>query len=125
MPREVVLIIEDNKINMLLVTELLSMAGFDARPALNAEEGIKLARELKPALILMDVALPGMDGLDATRLLKKDPDTKNIPVVALTAYAMNGDEEKAREAGCIGYITKPIDTRSFANTIRKYLLTES
>ena len=80
-----------------------------------------MAREEMPALILMDISLPGMDGLTATGILKNDPSTKDIPVVALTAHAMKGDEAKALQAGCCGYLTKPIDTRAFPNALTKFL----
>ena len=89
--------------------------------AFNAESGIELARRHQPDFILMDIQLPGMDGLRATRILKEDPLLKEIPVVALTSFAMQGDEDKAISAGCDAYITKPIDTRSFLQTISRYL----
>ena len=90
-------------------------------PAESAEEGIQLAVRELPDLILMDVALPGMDGLSATQRLKRDARTRGIPVVTLTAHAMSGDAERALAAGCAGTITKPIDTRSFATTVTRYL----
>ncbi|MBT8350010.1 MAG: response regulator, partial [Deltaproteobacteria bacterium] len=88
----------------------------------DAEVGIRLAREQHPDLILMDIQLPGMDGLAATREIKNDPKMKDVSIVALTSYAMQGDEEKARDAGCAGYISKPIDTRSFLETVGKFLV---
>ncbi|HEV8662480.1 MAG TPA: response regulator [Candidatus Methylomirabilis sp.] len=116
-----ILIIEDNRRNMLLVRELLAMHGFRALEASDAEEGIARAKAERPDLILMDLQLPGMDGLTATRLLRQDPATAAIPVIALTAHAMKGDRERALEAGCTGYIPKPIDTRRFLAQIRTFL----
>jgi CheY-like chemotaxis protein len=116
-----ILIVEDNPLNMELASDLLEAAGYDILPAATAEEGIRLASTENPDLILMDVALPGMDGLSATRNLKEDPQTRSIPVVALTSHAMAGDEERALGAGCAGYITKPIDTRRFSTMIAGFL----
>ena len=121
MAAEKILVIEDNKMNQILIKDLLKLEGFEVAVAENAESGIQLARELLPHLILMDIQLPGMDGLSATKIITTDPNLQSIPVVALTSYAMRGDEEKARQAGCCGYITKPIDTRSFGDTIAGYL----
>lgn len=120
MKRNTVLVIEDNEMNMKLVRILLQIGQYDILEAMDAESGIPLARAHKPDLIIMDVHLPGMDGLSATRIIKEDPALKQIRVIALTSYAMEGDEKKAREAGCDGYITKPIDTRTFLDTIRKF-----
>jgi CheY-like chemotaxis protein len=116
-----VLVVEDNPANMELAVDLLEVGGFRTLQAATAEEGIRLARAERPSLILMDIGLPGMDGLQATRLLKQDPQTAGIPVIALTAQAMDGDREKTLAAGCLGYITKPIDTRTFAQTITLFL----
>lgn len=118
---EKILIIEDNPLNMALTTELLEAAGYVLLQAEDAEAGIVVARAELPALILMDIALPGMDGLCATRLLTQDPRTQTIPIIALTAHAMKGDETKVREAGCVGYIAKPLDTRTFAQTVADWL----
>ncbi len=115
-----VLVIEDNELNMKLVRGLLSTGDYEVLEASDAEAGIKLAQEHLPDLILMDIQLPGMDGLTATKNIKKDEKTKDIPVVALTSYAMDGDDEKAKKAGCAGYITKPIDTRGFMKNIEQY-----
>jgi two-component system cell cycle response regulator len=115
-----VLVIEDNEMNMKLVRSLLMLGRCRVLEAVNAEDGIQLAREHNPELILMDIQLPGMDGLSATRIIKKDPALKAIPVVALTSYAMQGDNKKASEAGFDAYITKPIDTRSFLGTVKKF-----
>lgn len=119
-----ILIIEDNRSNMLLIATILKRAGYRVIEAETADSGIALSRTAAPALILMDVALPGMDGLAATRVLKADPLTKNIPIVALTAHAMAGDEQKAREAGCDAYVIKPIDSRLVVATIAGLLARE-
>lgn len=116
-----ILIIEDNPMNLELTRDLLEAAGFSVLTAEAAEEGVQLARRMHPDLVLMDISLPGMDGLEATRALKADPVTGSIPVLALTAHAMKGDEERARDAGCVGYLTKPIDTRSFCQVVAGYM----
>lgn len=116
-----VLIIEDNELNMKLVVTLLKIANYEVIETGDAETGIQLARLHRPALILMDIQLPGIDGLTATRILKGDESLRDIPVIALTSYAMQGDEEKAREAGCDGYIPKPINTRHFLLNILKFI----
>ncbi|MES2180092.1 MAG: response regulator [Gemmatimonadota bacterium] len=112
-----VLIVEDNAANMKLAVFLLESAGHAVLSATNAEAGLALARTEHPALILMDIQLPGMDGIEATGILKRDDETKGIPVIALTALAMKGDEERIRAAGCDGYIAKPISYRDFLQTI--------
>ncbi len=112
-----ILVVEDNPVNMELVTDLLEIAGYEILQASTAEEGIETARATQPDLILMDVRLPGMDGLSATSILKKADDTRHIPVIALTAQAMKGDEERALEAGCDAYLSKPIDTRALPGAI--------
>ncbi len=116
-----ILVVEDNPLNMELAVDLLELAGYAVLQAATAEEGLELARAEKPALILMDMQLPGLDGLAAARALKADPATRDIPIVALTAYAMRGDAEKMYQAGCAGYIAKPIDTRQFAQTVAQFL----
>ena len=121
MGKEKILVIEDNALNLKLVRSLLMLEDYEVLEADNAETGIQLAKEQLPDLILMDIQLPGMDGLSATRQLKADPDVTGIPVVALTAYAMLGDEQKALEAGCVGYIAKPLDTREFPALIARFL----
>lgn len=108
-----VLVVEDNPANMKLATFLLQHAGYRVLQAGTAAEGIALAREQRPDLILMDVQLPGMDGLAATRILKDDEALRAIPVVALTAFAMMGDEARILAAGCDGYIAKPIQYKDF------------
>jgi CheY-like chemotaxis protein len=122
MANETILVIEDNEMNMKLVRSLLQIGEYRVLEAIDAETGIQLAREHHPDLILMDIQLPGMDGLIATREIKNDPAVKDISIVALTSYAMQGDEEKARDAGCAGYIAKPIDTRSFLETLGQFLV---
>lgn len=121
MKRNKVLVIEDNALNMKLVAALLDSNDFQTLKAGDAETGIKMAQKHRPDLILMDIQLPGIDGLEATRTLKSCEGFKDTPIVALTSYAMQGDEEKAISAGCSGYITKPIDTRSFISTIDRFL----
>jgi CheY-like chemotaxis protein len=121
MPDEKILVVEDNPLNMELAVDVLGAAGYIVLQAENAERGIALARAERPALILMDVRLPGMDGLSATEILKGEPETREIPVVALTAHAMKGDEEKALAAGCKGYITKPIDTRTLPGEVARWM----
>lgn len=116
-----VLIVDDTPVNLKLVRVLLSRQGFDVRTASTAEEALEMVQSFRPSLVLADIQLPGMDGLEMTRRLKADPKTSSTVVLALTAFAMKGDEQKAFEAGCDGYITKPIDTRSFPALIRQYL----
>src|SRR5688572_27192798 len=116
-----VLVVDDNLVNLKLVRVLLVAAGHDVRTAVDAEDALRVLRGFRPRLILMDIQLPGMDGLTLTRQLKADPAYAGIPIVALTAYAMKGDNDKALASGCAGYITKPIDTRAFANTVTAYL----
>ena len=108
-----ILVVEDNPANMKLTSLLLHSAGHCVLPAVDAETGLKLAHDEQPDLILMDIQLPGMDGLEATGLLKRDAATRSIPVIALTALAMKGDEERIRAAGCDGYIAKPMRYREF------------
>jgi two-component system cell cycle response regulator DivK len=117
-----VLVVEDNPANMTLATFLLKSAGHTVLSATDAESGLTLARSDQPDLILMDIQLPGMDGLQATALLKADEATRAIPVVALTALAMKGDEERIRAAGCDGYIAKPLAYREFLATISNFLV---
>ena len=121
MKTKTILVIEDNKLNMKLVKELINIGKYSMLEANDAESGIEQIREKQPDLVLMDIQLPGMDGLSATKVIKEDPDLKDIPIVALTSYAMQGDKEKALAAGCTGYIAKPIDTRKFLETVSQYL----
>jgi CheY-like chemotaxis protein len=116
-----ILVVEDNLLNLELVTDLLEADGFIVCPALTAEEGFRAARELSPDLILMDLSLPGLDGLAATRALRADPATCHLTIIALTAHAMKGDEALALRAGCVGYLTKPIDTRTFAAKVAAFI----
>jgi two-component system cell cycle response regulator DivK len=117
-----VLLIEDNVTNMALAVFLLESAGHTVLSASDAEVGLAMAREQRPELILMDIQLAGMDGLQATALLKQDEVTRDIPVIALTALAMKGDEERIRAAGCDGYIAKPMRYREFLATVAGKLL---
>jgi CheY-like chemotaxis protein len=121
MPGEIVLIVDDNPQNLKLAKLLLITEGYDARVAVDAEQALTLLEEFTPRLILMDIQLPGMDGLELTRRLKAAPETRGIVIVALTAYAMKGDEDKARAAGCDGYIAKPIDVRTLPQAVADYL----
>ena len=116
-----ILIVEDNPDNMLLTVMLLESAGHTVLSAVDAEAGLTLARDESPDLILMDIQLPGMDGLEATALLKRDEATRAIPVIALTALAMKGDEERIRAAGCDGYIAKPMRYLEFLATVSAQL----
>jgi len=118
-----ILIVEDNATNMKLSTFLLESADYTVLAATNAETGLTLARTERPDLILMDIHLPGMDGLEATALLKADEATRGIPVIALTALAMKGDEQRILAAGCDGYIAKPLDYKDFLATIKAKLAT--
>lgn len=115
------LIVEDNESSLKLFLAVLAGTRFRVLTATDAERGLQLVREERPDLVLMDVALPGMDGLSATRIIKGDPTLASIPVVALTAHAMDGDAERALDAGCSGYLTKPVDTRTFADQIRGFI----
>lgn len=119
-----VLVIEDNALNMKLVRQLITIANHHPIEAFNAEDGLQLARQIRPDLILLDIQLPGMDGLAALKIIKNDPNIRDIPVITLTAHAMRGDELKAKEAGCNGYLSKPIDTKQFLNTLETYLTEE-
>ncbi|MDQ3068858.1 MAG: response regulator [Acidobacteriota bacterium] len=116
-----ILIVEDNPANMTLAKFLVESAGHTVISAADAEEGLAMARMGIPDLILMDIQLPGMDGLQATQLLKQDEATARIPVIALTALAMKGDEARIRAAGCDGYIAKPIAYRTFLETVTTHL----
>lgn len=118
-----ILIIEDNPANMKLVSLLLNNVGHTLLCATDAETGLTLTRTHRPDLILMDIQLPGMDGLAATALLKQDPDTAAIPIIALTAMAMKEDQEKTRVAGCDAYIAKPLRYKELYETINTLLLT--
>jgi CheY-like chemotaxis protein len=116
-----ILVVEDNETNQILVQTVLEMGGWRVVLAGSAGEAHEALRVHSPDLILMDIQLPGQDGLSLTRELKADPATAGIPIVALTAHAMTGDRELALEAGCTGYIPKPIDTRTFSGQVRLFL----
>jgi two-component system cell cycle response regulator DivK len=116
-----ILVVEDNPDNMFLTVMLLRSEGHTVLSAVNAEAGLTLARGERPDLILMDIQLPGMDGLQATALLKADEATNAIPVIALTALAMKGDEARIRAAGCDGYIAKPMGIQEFLTTVSAHL----
>jgi CheY-like chemotaxis protein len=108
-----VLVVDDNPTNLKLACDILQTAGYEVMRAVNADEALAIVRIARLDVILMDIELPGMDGLSLTRMLKADEATRSIPIIALTAFAMKGDEARALQAGCNGYITKPIDTRKF------------
>jgi two-component system, cell cycle response regulator DivK len=116
-----ILVVEDNPTNITLAIFLLESAGHTVLSASDSEVGLTLARDQQPDLILMDIQLPGMDGLQATMLLKRDQATRAIPVIALTALVMKGDEERIRAAGCDGYIAKPLAYRDFLSVISAQL----
>lgn len=116
-----VMIVEDNELNMKLFHDLLEAHGIDVIQTRDGREALDLARAENPDLILMDIQLPEVSGLDVTRWIKADEGLKSIPVIAITAFAMKGDEEKIREGGCEDYISKPISVMSFLEKVRKYL----
>lgn len=121
MAAPIVLVVDDNPTNLKLIAYLLQAKGYDVRTATDAESAFEVVRDARPALILMDLQLPGMDGLELTRQLKSAPETRDIVVIAVTAYAMKGDEERARAAGCDGYIPKPVDTRALPRIVAQHL----
>ncbi|MGH7852826.1 MAG: response regulator [Candidatus Binatia bacterium] len=116
-----ILIVDDNPVNLKLIRILLAGEGYDVHTAGDAEEALRVLQNLRPRLILMDIQLPGIDGLELTRQLKANPLTCDIRILGLTAYAMKGDEAKIMAAGCDGYIAKPIDTRTLSEVIERYL----
>ncbi len=122
---ERILIVDDNVVNLKLVRVLLASEGYDVRTAGDAEEALSVLASFSPRLILMDLQLPGMDGLELTRRLKADPARHDAVILAVTAYAMKGDEARALAAGCDGYVTKPIDTRLLPQVIAGYLSRET
>lgn len=121
MSKPKILVVEDNAMNLELVSDVLEAHGYQVIQADTGQKALEIAGREQPDLILMDIQLPEMDGLEVTRLLKENEQTSHIRVIALTAHAMRGDEERAREAGCSGYIAKPINTREFAAVIAGYL----
>ena len=116
-----ILIVEDNENNMYLISFILKKKGFAILQARSGEEGIELANREKPDMIVMDIQLPGIDGLDATTRIRESGASGNVPIIALTSYAMTGDREKAIAAGCTGYIEKPINPDTFTEELGKYL----
>ena len=118
-----ILVVEDNDMNMQLVEFLLEEGGYDIVKATSGEEALSITRDgvQAPDLILMDIHLPGMDGLSVVRAMKNDARTKQVPILALTAHAMRGDKDRFLEAGCDGYISKPIDVKTFISSIEQYL----
>jgi two-component system cell cycle response regulator DivK len=121
MSGELILIIEDNPINMQLATALLKRRGYEVLGAADADEALKVLQDNHPVLILMDIQLPGMDGLQLTKLLKQNPRTQNIIIIALTAYAMKEDQQKTIDAGCDAYVTKPFDTKELPALIESLI----
>lgn len=119
--RKRILIVEDNDLNLKLFRDLLSAHGYETLETKDGFEAVKLAQEFKPDLILMDIQLPEISGLDVTRNIKNDPALEHIPIVAVTAFAMKDDEEKILRAGCQAYMSKPISIAPFLHTIRKFL----
>ena len=117
-----ILLVEDNEDNQAIYRVILEHHGYQVLQARNGEEGVRMAREQLPALILMDVSIPIIDGLEATRLLKADSATSSIPIIALTAHAMHEDRERAHAAGCDGYLAKPVEPRVVAAEVARFLL---
>jgi two-component system cell cycle response regulator DivK len=122
MAGEPILVVDDNPANLKLMRVLLHGEGYDVRTSANANEALTALESFRPRVILMDLQMPGMDGFELARRLKADPATQDITIVAITAYAMKGDDEKARRAGCDGYLTKPIDTQAFPALLARYLI---
>ncbi len=120
MPKTI-LIVEDNDLNMKLFNDLLQAHGYETLQTMDGRDVLKLARDHSPDLIIMDIQLPEISGLEVTKMLKADDELKDIPVIAVTAFAMKGDEEKIREGGCEGYIAKPISVPTFLETVAKFL----
>jgi CheY-like chemotaxis protein len=120
MPHKI-LIVEDNENNRRLLTDILIFHGYETTVAADGREGVALARELMPDLILMDIQMPGLDGVSATRILKEDPATSNLKIIALTSFAMRGDQEKFMASGFDGYLGKPINTRELPDLVKLWL----
>jgi CheY-like chemotaxis protein len=121
MAGEPILVVDDNPANLRLLRLLLTAESYAVRTAADGADALAVLREFRPRLILMDLQMPGLDGFELTRRLKSDPATRDIVIVAITAYAMKGDEEKARAAGCDDYVSKPIDTRALPALIARHL----
>jgi two-component system, cell cycle response regulator DivK len=119
-----ILVVEDQEDNRIILRRLLSNAGYELIEAVNGEDGVALALSTRPDLILMDIQLPVMDGYEATRRIKSNAELKSTPVIAVTSYALSGDEAKARAAGCDAYIAKPFSPRQLLEKVREYLPTE-
>jgi len=119
--KNVVLIVEDDEKNLKLVRDLLQVKGYSTLEATDGKQGVEKAREKRPDLILMDIQMPVMDGIEATKILKADAGTKDIHIIAMTAYAMRGDDDKLFEVGCDGYISKPLDIKAFLRKVEEYL----
>jgi two-component system cell cycle response regulator DivK len=117
-----ILIVEDNDRNRELVKDVLAIHGYATLEAENGLEGVRMAKELRPDLIIMDIQMPVMDGLTAAKILSNDPETKGIPMIALTSFAMKGDKERFMAAGFVDYIAKPIDTRTLPELVKKYVM---
>lgn len=120
-PAKTVLVVEDNELNMKLFHDLLEANGYEILQTRDGMEALKMAREFRPDLILMDIQLPEVSGLEVTKWIKEDDALKEIPVVAVTAFAMKGDEQKIREGGCEAYIAKPISVTDFLETVRRFI----
>src|SRR6202008_2086987 len=116
-----VLIVEDNELNMKLFRDLLEAHGYQTSGTSNGHEALNLVRSMRPDLVLMDIQLPQVSGLEVTRWIKDDPELRSIPVVAVTAFAMKGDEERIREGGCEAYLSKPISVGKFIETVRRFI----
>jgi two-component system, cell cycle response regulator DivK len=116
-----VLVVEDNELNMKLFHDLLEASGYNILQTRNGLEAIDIAREHRPDLILMDIQLPEVSGLEVTKWIKEDDDLRSIPVIAVTAFAMKGDEERIRQGGCEAYLSKPISVATFLSTVKTYL----
>ena len=118
---KLVLLVEDNEDSRIVYSTILNHFGYEVTEALNGEEGIAKARSEKPDLILMDISIPIIDGWEATQVLKHDPSTKSIPIIALTAHALASDREKAMEVGCDGYLAKPCEPRAVVAEVQRFL----
>jgi two-component system, cell cycle response regulator DivK len=116
-----ILVIEDQEDNRRIVRDLLTSVGYELIEAVTGEEGVAMAESQRPNLILMDIQLPGLDGYEATRRIKANPELSSIPIIAVTSYALSGDDVKAREAGCDNYVTKPFSPRALLAKIREHL----
>jgi two-component system, cell cycle response regulator DivK len=121
MGKPLALVVDDNEVNRILLQYVLEAGGFDVQLASNADEAALAIATIRPSVVLMDLQLPGTSGFELTQRLKADPQTRDLVIIAVTSYAMKGDEQRARGAGCDGYLAKPIDVRSFAADVRDIL----